>query len=116
MRLADHLFFSHFRQVLRCDTQPVGIVAEVAIFAKVALFEHDDERLHELMILRRDAVEAILSGMEIEKVEYHRLNGIDKHVAVEVMLWHGQPTVNLCKVVGTTLLLLWSKTHDGIVK
>lgn len=82
----------------------------------LALFEHDDERLHELMILRRDTVEAILSGMEVEKVEYHRLNGIDKHVAVEVMLWHGQPTVNLCKVVGTTLLLLWSKTHDGIVK
>lgn len=106
----------HLAQVLRRDTQFVGIVSNLAVLAEVAVLEHLDELFHQLVLLRRDAVHAIERGVEVEEIENHRLDGRDEDVAVELMLGLRQALTNDGEVIGTHALLLGRQTHDGVLE
>ena len=103
-------------QVLRRDTQFVGIVANLAVLAEVAVLEHLDELFHQLVLLRRDAVHAIERGMEVEEIENHRLDGRDEDVAVELVLGLRQTLTDDGEVVGAHVLLLGRQAHDGVLE
>ena len=109
-------FLRDLGKVLRRDAKLVGIVGDVAVAAVVATLQQLDELAHQLVVLRRKAVEAVELGMEIKEIQYHRLYGIDEHLTVEVVLRRGKAAADGLEVLRTLPLLSLVQPHDGVVE
>ena len=109
-------FLRDFGQVFGRDAKSVGVVADFAVSSEFALFQHLYELLHELVILRRDAVCAVELGMEVEEVQNHALYGILHGIAVETMGCLLQSALDVVEVQGTNLLLVGCQAHNGILE
>ncbi len=109
-------FLRDLGKILRRDAKLVGIVGDVAVAAVVATLQQLDELAHQLMVLRREAVEAVELGMEIKEIQYHRLHGIDEHLTVEMVLRRGKAAADGLEVLRTLPLLSLVQPHDGVVE
>lgn len=115
-RVTAHLL-GYFRQVFGSNAEDVGIIFYLAVMAVVASFEQGEKTIHQMGMLLGDSIlVSIERGMEIEKVDYHGLNGIEHGIAMKLMVVERKATADVVKIECTYLLHLGCEVHEGIVE
>lgn len=82
----------------------------------VAILQQLEELVHQLVVLGRDAVKAVQLGMKVKEIEDHRLQRVDEHLAIEVVLRLGQSLADGSKIGSAPFLHGGSEPHDWIVE
>lgn len=107
---------AHLGEVLRSDTEPVGVEGHVAMLAKIAPVEHGLEPFHKVCLGQGDVRLAVLFDVEIVEVDYHALDGVDHGVAVEVVFVDFEAAADIVEIESADTLLFFVEMHDGVVE
>lgn len=106
----------HLREIFRGDAELVGIVAQLTVLDVVALLQQLDEAGHDVGVASRDGAVVVGTGVEIEEVEKHHLQGAVKHVFAEAVPGVAVTLFHLFEVASEPVLLLLIELHDGIAE